>query len=141
MQVAGSFLSRTVAEFVAQFFGVLGAGKQSFDEGAKVESGSSGDDRQGPARLVLAWIRVAQNCLARSFLAPGNLAENAARLAGIFSGTDVFEGIDAIDQVMRDFRALGRGGLGGADFKFAVHGNRIAVEDFSAEVARQRQRQ
>ena len=42
---------------------------------------------------------------------------------------------------MRNFRALRRTGLGRADFKFAVHRNRVAVYDFTAEAPRDRQRQ
>jgi hypothetical protein len=42
---------------------------------------------------------------------------------------------------MRNFRALGRTGLGRTDFKFAVHRNRVTVNNFSVEAAGDRQRQ
>jgi hypothetical protein len=42
---------------------------------------------------------------------------------------------------MRNFRALGRTGLGRADVKFAVHCNRVAIDDFSAEASRDPERQ
>ena len=70
-----------------------------------------------------------------------NLAQNLPRLAGIFSRANVGERIDAIQQVMRNLRALRRTGLGRADFKFAVHRHRIAVDDFTAEAPGDRQRQ
>ena len=50
---------------------------------------------------------------------------------------NVGERIHAIEQMMRNFRALRCAWLGRADFKFAVHRNRIAVDDFSAENAAQ----
>ena len=121
MQVLGPMLLGAAAQFVAQFFGPLRTGKESFDQSAEIESGSSADNRQAPALL--------------------DLAQNLPRLASIFSRANVGERIDAIQQVMRNFRALRRAGLGRADFKFAVHRNRVAVDDFTAKAARDRQRQ
>ena len=69
------------------------------------------------------------------------LAQNPPRLASIFSGANVGERIHAIQQMMRNFRALRRTGLGCADVKFAVHRNRVAVDDFTAEAAGDGQRQ
>ena len=113
-----------------RFFGALRAGKKSFEERAKIESGSSADDGQVPS-LPLSFCAVAAN----------DLAQNLPRLAGIFSGGDFGERVGAIEQVMRNFRALGRSGLGRADFKFAVHGDRVAVDDFSAKAPGDPERQ
>jgi hypothetical protein len=42
---------------------------------------------------------------------------------------------------MRDFSAFSSGGLGDANFKITVHRYRIAVDDFTVEVAGNRERQ
>ena len=70
-----------------------------------------------------------------------DLAQNLARLARILARADIGDRIDAIEQVMRNFRALRRTGLSRSDFKFAVHRDRVAVDDFTAEAPRDRQRQ
>ena len=122
MQVLGPILLGAGAQSVAQLFGPLRTGKKSFEQRAKIESGSSADDGQ-------------------VFLTQYYLAQNPPRLASIFSGANIGERIHAIQQVMRNFRALRRTGLGRADFKFAVHRNRVAVDDFTVEAARDGQRQ
>ena len=103
-----------------------GTGKKSFQQSAKIESGASADDGQVSSRLAFA----------QSYL-----AQNLPRLARIFSRANVGERIHAIQQMMRNFRALRRTRLGRADVKFAVHRNRVAVDDFSVEAPRDRQRQ
>src|ERR1700681_1558086 len=136
MQVLGPVLLRAGAQSVAQLFGSLRARKKSFEQRAEIESGSSADDGQVSAPPALAQNVFTHNCLTQSYL-----AQNPPRLARIFSSANVGERIHAIQQVMRNLRALRRTGLGRADFKFAVHRNRVAVDDFTAEAARDGQRQ
>ena len=126
MQVLGAVLLRAAAQFVAQLFGALRARKKSFKQSAQIESGSSADD--GQAFPLLGFPQ-------------SDLAQNLPRLAGIISGANVGERIHAIQQVMRNLGSLRRAGFGRADFKFAVHRNRVAVDDFSVEAARDRERQ
>ena len=141
MQVLGpAFLgaaAQSVAQvFVAQGSGPLRARKKSFEKGAKIESGPAADNGQGPALPAFP-----QRVFAPTYLAQGYLAQNQPRLARIFSGADVGERVHAIQQVMRNFGALRRTGLGGADFKFPVHCNRVAVDDFTVKAPRNGQRQ
>src|SRR6266851_1184274 len=105
---------------------VMGWRSARHTSSAQIESGSSADDGQ-----VFSPIAFTQ----------GYLAQNLSRLAGIFSCADVGERIDAIEQVMRNFRTLRRTGLSRADFKLAVHCNRVAVDDFSMETPGDGQRQ
>jgi hypothetical protein len=91
--------------------------------------------------LGLMQNALAQNFLGQSFPGQSYLAQNPPRLARIFSGANVGERIYAIQQVMGDFRALRRTGLGRADVKFTVHRNRVAVDDFTAETAGDGKRQ
>src|SRR6202521_4002804 len=141
MQVLGPILLRAGAQSVAQLFGPLRTWKKSFEQRAKIESGSSADDGQVSALLALMQDALAPNALAQNYIAPNYLAQNPPRLARIFSGANVGERIHAIEEVMRNFRALRRTGLGRADFKFAVHRDRVAVDDFTAEAAGDGQRQ
>ena len=134
MQMPGPALLRAVAQPASQFFGALRAAEKSFDESAEIETGSAADDGQVSGLLAFAW-----SCRARN--GRNDLAQYLPRLARVFSGSDVSQRIHAIQQVMGNFGALRGGGLGRADFKFPVHGDGIAIYDFSAEAARDRQRQ
>ena len=134
MEMPGPALLRAVAQPGAQFFGALRARKKSFDESAEIETCSPADDGQVCGLLVFAW-----RCRARN--GRNDLAQHLPRLARVFSGRDVGQRIHAIQQVMWNFCALRCGGLGRADFKFPVHGDGIAIYDFSVEAAGERQRQ
>ncbi len=126
MQVLSPVLLGAVAQAVAQVFRPLRTREKSFDESAEIESSSSADDGQ-----VSSPLNFAQN----------DLAQNLPRLASIFSSTDAGERIHTIQQVMRNFGTLRRTGLGRADFKFAVHRNRVAVDDLAAKAPRDSERQ
>jgi hypothetical protein len=136
VQMLNPILFSAPAQFLAQFLGALRAGKKSFEQGAKIESGAAADDGQMTPRLALA-----RRIFTVSHVAENYLLENLPRLACIFSRTDVGERIDAIEQMMGNFGALGRARLGRADFKFAVHRDRIAIYDFTAKAPRNRQGQ
>jgi hypothetical protein len=78
---------------------------------------------------------------AQNVFAQRNFAKDLPRLASVFSSGNVGERIDAIDQVMRNFRALCGSGLGRSDLKLAVHRDGIAIDNFTAEAPRNRERQ
>ena len=120
MQPLGPIFLRAATQSVAQFFRAPRTGKESFDQSAEIEPGPSADNRQVPALL--------------------DLAHDLPPQAGILSGADIGERVDRIHQVMRNFRALRRAGLGRADFEFAVHRHRIAVDDLTREAAGNRER-
>src|ERR1035437_5036639 len=120
MQVLGPIFLRAATQSVAQFFRPLRTGEESFDQSAEIESGSSADNRQALALL--------------------DRAQDLPPQAGKLSGADIVERIDTIHQVMRNFRALRRAGLGRADFELAVHRHRIAVDDLTREAPGNRER-
>src|SRR6202142_4545807 len=72
-------------------------------------------------------------------LTPGDFADNLPRLPRIFSRAYIAERIDIVDQVMRHFGAFGACRLGGSNLKPAVHGHRIAIDDFAGEMPRERE--
>jgi hypothetical protein len=125
MHALGAVLLGASAQFITKGFVTqstvtqesiaLRGGEKSFEESAQIEAGASGDDGK--------------------IFSARDFAENLARLAGIFSGGDFGAGVGAVEEVMRNFGALGSGGLGCADFKLAVHGDRVAVDDFSVKAA------
>src|ERR1039458_177246 len=121
MQMLSPMLLQATAQFVAQLFAALRTRKKSIDKRAKIESRAPPDDGE-PLSLL-------------------TFARDLSRLTGIFSGAAVGKRIDAIEQMMRNLRALRGTGLGRADFEFAVHRYRIAVDDFSRETPRDCQRQ
>ena len=69
-----------------------------------------------------------------------DLIKHLPRLAGIFAGSDMAGGGDAIEQVMRSTGSFGGGRLGGPKIKLAVHGDGIAIHDLAVEALRKRQR-
>src|SRR5258708_2630876 len=131
MQVLRAILLRAAAQSVPKLFRPLRPEKKSIQQRAKIESGSSADNGQASALPALMQKALTQN----------DLAQNQPRLARIFSGANVGARIHAIQQVMRNFRALRRAGLGRANIKFAVHRNRVAVDNLTAEAPRDGQRQ
>ena len=113
---------QSVAQFlVAQSPRALRPGKEPLQQSAEIKPGASADDGQ------VASLH--------------DLAQNLSRLAGVFSRRHVRKRIHAIQQMMRNLRSLRRRGLGRADFKFAVHRHRVAVDDFSMKAPRDCQRQ
>src|SRR5258708_11254406 len=131
MQVLRAILLRPAAQSVPKLFRPLRPGKKSIKQRAKIEPGSSADNGQASALPALM-----QKALTQS-----DLAQNQPRLARIFSRANVGARIHAIQQVMRNFRALCRAGLGRPNIKFAVHRNRVAVDTLTAEAPRDGQRQ
>src|SRR5207302_10834600 len=111
MKIVGTAGGGPLAQSFAQFFGTLRAGKESFEQRAQVQSGSSHYDRQMAVRF--------------------DLLKHLPRLAGVFAGCDVAGGRGTIDQVMWDAVSLESGRLGRADVEPAVHGDRIAVHDLA----------
>jgi hypothetical protein len=62
-------------------------------------------------------------------------------LARIFAGRDVSSRIHHIEQMVRNTLALLERGLGRANFKLAIHRDRIAIHDLATKTLGQRQRQ
>ena len=131
MQVLGPVLIGAGAQSAAQLLGALRAGKKSVQQSAEIESRASADDGQIPSLPAFA-----------ATLSPRSyFAHNHPGLASILTRVHVSQRIHTIQKVMGNFRALRRRRLGGANVKFAVHRDRVAVDDFSPEAARDRQRQ
>ena len=101
------------AEATADFFGALRRGKESVDESAEIESGSSGDYGE--------------------FFSGGDFGESGAGEAAVVAGGEGFGGVGDVDQVMGDLAAFGWGGFGGADLHLAVDGDGVAADDLSGE--------
>ena len=69
-----------------------------------------------------------------------DLFEHLPRLPGIFTGSNVAGGRDAIEQMMRRARQFRRCGFRGPDVKLAVHRNRIAIHDLAVKALGKSQR-
>ncbi len=104
-------IASAAAKAGADFFGSLWGGEEPVDEGAEVESGSSGDDGE--------------------FFSCGDFGEGGAGVAAVVAGGEGFGGVDDVDQVVRGLAAFGWRGLGGADLHFAVDGDGVATDDFA----------
>ena|ERR1700746_2840689 len=115
MQVPGFF--RALAQTVAQILRALGARKQSIQERAQVETGSPDDDGNAFPRL--------------------DFGQHGPRLPRVLSGRDVVSGVCDIEKMMRRARAFFGARLRSADFKVAIERDRIAADDFPAEVFRE----
>ena len=76
----------------------------------------------------------------RHVLAGLDFGEGLSRLTCVFPRGDVAGGIYKVEHVMRRSGALRRAWLGGSDFEFAIHGDRIAVHHFAMKALGQRQR-
>ena len=111
MQIAGSLLFSALTQALAQFLGTLRAGEQSFQQRAQIQASPTGHDRQSSPLL--------------------DLAQDLAGLASVFAGGDVAGRLHKIEQMMRDAGALGSRRFRGPNLKLAIHGDRIAVYDFS----------
>ena len=107
------------AQSLSQVFRAFRARKESFEQGAKVESSSADNEWQTTAGF--------------------DLSKHLPRLAGIFAGGNVLCRCNVIEHVMADTGTLGGGGLGGSNLKLAVHGDRIAIHDLAVEALRKRQ--
>src|ERR1035438_10195741 len=119
VKIAGASALCSFAQSLAQLFRTLRAWKKSLQQGAQIESRSADDDGQMMARL--------------------NLLDHLPRLARIFAGRDVASWRYVIEQMMGGAGSFGGSGLGGADIKLAVHGDRIAVHDLAMEMFCERQ--
>jgi hypothetical protein len=107
----------TRSKSLAKLRGAMGAGKQSFEERTKIETGASDDNGK--------------------MSTPGYLGERGTCLTGVFSGREGLAGIDNIDEVMPHAGAIVARRLGGPDFKAAIDGNRIATENFAEKPLRE----
>ena len=98
-----------------------GACEEAFDQCAKIEAGSAGDDGE--------------------FGAGCNVAEDCAGLAAVLARGERLVGVGDIDEVMRELRALFGRGFGGSEIHAAIDGDGIATDDFAMEALGQRQGQ
>ena len=73
-----------------------------------------------------------------------SLADLRQHLPGasrVLAGRHELGGLDEIKEMVRRQRSFRGTGLGSADIKLAIHGDRVAVDDLTAKPLRQRQRQ
>ena len=110
----------TLTQALAEIFGALRAGKQTLQQSPQVQSGAADNNRQTPAKV--------------------DFFEHFARQAGIFAGSHVLGWFDDIQQVVRNKPALGSTRLCRTDIELTHHGERVAIDDLTAEFLRERQR-
>src|ERR1700687_742258 len=108
-----------LAQPLAKALVALGAGEQAVEHGAQVEAGSAADDGKAAAG--------------------SDLGGGGTRPAGVIAGGEPGVGGGDVDEVVGDAGAILARGLGGADLEFAVDGNRVATDDFAAELQGERQ--
>ena len=96
----------------------LGPGKQPADQRAVVEAGAADENRQLAAR--------------------GDVADRRRRFARVARRRVLLGRIGDVDQMVRNALLLGERHLVGADVEAAIHGGRVAADDFAVEAARER---
>ena len=102
-----------MTQAAAKILVALGSVEEAFEHGAQVEAGASADDGKASAT--------------------GDCGGGGTGLAGVVSSGEPGVGGDDVDEVVRDDGALFERWFGGADFEFAVDGNRVAADDLATE--------
>lgn len=110
-------LLNSLAQAFAQLFRTLRSGEESIEQCAEIESGAAYNDWQ--------------------ILALSDLSQHVPRLPSIFTRSDVRSRLHKIQQMMRDHLPFCNSWLGGADFKFPIHGDRVAVHDLAMKLLRE----
>jgi hypothetical protein len=98
-----------------------GTGEQAFGEGAEVEAGSPGDDREA--------------------VAGGDCLEGGAGLTAVFAGGKRLVGVGNVDEMVGQARAFFGGGFGCAKVHASIDRNRVATDDLGTEAFAQCERE
>ena len=120
VQVGGPILVGSFSQTLAQLFRTLRPGEKSIEKGPQVEASASDHDGRVAALL--------------------DLLERLARLTRILSRSDVGGRLNDVEQMMRGAGTFFAAGLRSADLEFAIHRDRVAIDDFALKTLREGER-